>query len=96
MLAAAREAVPQLVIPTWADQWENADAIVRSGSGILLEEHERDTGTILEAVQRLMHDESLRAAARRVATEISEMPSPSDHVTALERLALDRGRRSGL
>ncbi len=86
LLAAARQGIPQLLIPTWADQWENSDAIARTGAGILLEENERDAETIHAAVQKLLNDESYRVSADRLAQEIAEMPSPSDHVATLETL----------
>jgi len=86
MLAAAREGVPQLVIPTWADQWENADAIAGTGAGILLEESERDAESLFDAVNRLLDDPGHRDAASRLAAEIAAMPSPDHFVTTLERL----------
>lgn len=87
LLAAAREGVPQLTIPTWADQWENSDAIAGTGAGILLEEDQRDTASIQTAVQQLLTDYKYGAAARRLATEIAAMPSPDDHVARLQELA---------
>jgi calicheamicin 3'-O-methyl-rhamnosyltransferase len=90
MLAAAREGVPQLVIPTWADQWENADAIVRTGSAILLEEGERDAATIQASVETLLYDASYRVAAKQLASEIAQMPTPADHVVTLEQLVKNR------
>jgi UDP:flavonoid glycosyltransferase YjiC (YdhE family) len=86
MLAAAREGIPQLAIPTWADQWENADAIARTGAGVVLEETERDTVSIRDAVNRLLHDHAYIEAGSRLATEIAAMPSPRHHVATLEEL----------
>jgi calicheamicin 3'-O-methyl-rhamnosyltransferase len=86
MLAAAGQGVPQLLIPTWADQWENSDALARTGSGILLEENERDSAAIHQAVNSLMHDTAYRDAASALATEVAAMPGPDDHVSTIERL----------
>ena len=86
MLAAARQGIPQLLIPTWADQWENSDALACTGSGILLEEDERSARAIHDAVDRLMQDTTYREAAKALATEIAAMPAPADHVTTIERL----------
>jgi UDP:flavonoid glycosyltransferase YjiC (YdhE family) len=86
MLAAAREAVPQLTIPTWADQWENADAIALAGAGIVLEQDQHDSVSIHTAVQLLLESQTYRASADRLAHEIAAMSSPSDHVTTIEQL----------
>lgn len=86
MLAAARQGVPQLLLPTWADQWENSDALARAGSGILLEEDERSAVAIHNAVDSLMNDATYRTAAEALASEIAAMPAPADHVTTIERL----------
>jgi UDP:flavonoid glycosyltransferase YjiC (YdhE family) len=86
ILAAAREGLPQLAIPTWADQWENSDAIARAGSAIVLEEGERDRDAIHAAVDRLLHGTTHRNAAHLLAQEIAAMPSPNDHVATIEHL----------
>jgi UDP:flavonoid glycosyltransferase YjiC (YdhE family) len=90
MLAAARRGIAQLSIPTWADQWENADAIARTGSGITLEENERDAASILNAVNTLIEDDEYRGAAKRLTVEITAMPSPRDHVATIERIVAGR------
>jgi UDP:flavonoid glycosyltransferase YjiC (YdhE family) len=87
MLATACAAIPQLLIPTWADQWENADAIARTGAGIMLEENQRDSATIHDAALALLEHAESRSAAGRLAAEILAMPSPAEHVDTLERLA---------
>jgi UDP-N-acetylglucosamine:LPS N-acetylglucosamine transferase len=86
MLAAAREGVAQLTIPTWADQWENADAIARAGAGIVLEQDQHDTASIHAALGQLLGDDVYRVAADRLAAEIAAMPSADDHVITIEEL----------
>ncbi len=86
VLAAAREGIPQLLIPTWADQWDNADAIGRTRAGIVLEDNQRDTEAIHTATQKLLRDDLYQLSAARLAREIAEMPSPTDHVQTLEDL----------
>jgi UDP-glucoronosyl and UDP-glucosyl transferase len=86
MLGAACRGVPQLAIPTWADQWENADAIVRTGAAIMLEDNERDAASIHDALQRLLTDANFTMAASRLANEFDAMPTPADHVATLEHL----------
>jgi UDP:flavonoid glycosyltransferase YjiC (YdhE family) len=75
------------MIPTWADQWENADAIVRTGAAIMLEEDQRDSSSIRVAAVALLEHHAYRSAASRRAAEFAAMPSPAEHVDALEQLA---------
>ncbi|MGB8857937.1 MAG: glycosyltransferase [Ilumatobacteraceae bacterium] len=86
VLGAARHGVPQLLYPMAADQWDNADAVSRAGAGIVLELEHRDAADIAAALQRLLHEPALRAAASAVAAEIAAMPSATDHVAAIEAL----------
>jgi UDP-N-acetylglucosamine:LPS N-acetylglucosamine transferase len=86
LLAAARVGVPQLTIPTWADQWENADAVAHAGAGIVLEHDQHDSASIRAALERLLHDGTYRDAAARLAGDIAAMPTASDHVTTIEQL----------
>jgi calicheamicin 3'-O-methyl-rhamnosyltransferase len=85
-LAAAASGVPQLAIPTWADQWENSDAYVRTGAGLMLEENERDAESIRSAILRLLTNDQFSVAAAQLAKEIAAMPSSTDHVLTLEQL----------
>lgn len=86
VLGAATHGVPQLLYPVAADQWDNADAVSRSGAGIVLEMAHRDAATIAAALQQLLHEPTARAAARMVADEVGLMPSAADHVAAIEAL----------
>jgi calicheamicin 3'-O-methyl-rhamnosyltransferase len=86
ILAAAASGVPQLAVPTWADQWENSDACVRTGAGLMLEEDERDAASIQDAILRLLSNKEFSLAAGQLAREIAAMPSSSDHVRTLEQL----------
>jgi Glycosyltransferase family 28 C-terminal domain len=86
MLAAARVGVPQLTIPTWADQWQNADAVARAGAGIVLEHDQHDSASIRAALELLLHDGAYWDAAARLAGDIAAMPTASDHVTTIEQL----------
>lgn len=87
MLGAASAGVPQVVVPLFADQWENADAIASAGAAITCEEDERTTASLGSALDRAMTDDGCRTAARSVAREMSLMPTAAEHVPTLEALA---------
>jgi UDP:flavonoid glycosyltransferase YjiC (YdhE family) len=87
MLNTALAGVVQLSIPTFADQWQNAEAIAHAGAALTLDEGHRDSGSIANAVRSLLEDERFQRAARRLSSEIAQMPTPKDHVSFLEELA---------
>jgi UDP:flavonoid glycosyltransferase YjiC (YdhE family) len=89
-LGAAARGLPQVHFPMFADQWENADAAAGADLSITLETDQRSAGDIGDAIDRILGDQSFKQAALRVASEIAEMPSPSDHVGAIEALGNSR------
>ena len=87
VLGAASHGRPQMVVPLFADQWENGVAVDEAGCGIVLgpdrrgaEDIDRSLGTILASPP--YHD-----AASRVAAEIAAMPAAIDVVLEVEALA---------
>jgi len=86
MLGPLAEGIPILATPRGADQFENADAIVRSGAGIAVQPSELTVEGVTHAARRVLEDPSFRAAAQRVATEISGMPHPDTLVGRIEDL----------
>lgn len=87
LLGAAGRGIPQLFNPIAADQWENADAATGAGVAITCEMDQRSASHIGTALDRLLGDPHVKQAASQVAAEIAAMPSPADHVAALESLA---------
>ena len=87
MLGAASAGVPQLVVPIFADQWDNADAIASAGAAIVCEEDERTAESLGSALDRVLADDGCRTAAASVAREMSLMPPAADHVPQLEATA---------
>jgi UDP:flavonoid glycosyltransferase YjiC (YdhE family) len=86
LLASASLGLPQLLFPLGADQWENADAIAAAGAGIVCEPEARSSSQLAEAIDRLLHDSAVLAAAQRLATEIRAMPTAADHVAEITLL----------
>jgi UDP:flavonoid glycosyltransferase YjiC (YdhE family) len=87
VLGAALHGVPQLLFPFAADQWENADAVARSGAGVVCELANRSAAELGAALQLLLHEDSMRECATKVAAEIASMPLVAAHLGAIEALA---------
>lgn len=89
-LGAAAAGVPQLFLPTVADQFANADAFSAAGVGAqLLPEGVTRAGdrrrnavvradSIADSARRLLADTQVREAARRLAAEIAALPGPAE------------------
>ena len=87
VLGAAERGLPHLCLPLGADQFDNADAVSRSGAGLMLEPHEIDESTLRPAIEHIVRDGDTRAAAAAIAGEIGAMPPPHELVGAIEALA---------
>ena len=87
LFAAAARGIPQLSVPIAADQWDNADALVAAGAGLMLEPNERTAHAINDAVSLLLDRHSYGHAARALAEGFAALPHPRDHVTTIEALA---------
>ena len=77
-LAALSHGLPQLCMPQAADQFLNTRACVEAGVGLALEGAEITESAVADAGQRLLSDTEFRAAAGRVAEEITHMPPPNE------------------
>jgi UDP:flavonoid glycosyltransferase YjiC (YdhE family) len=75
-LAALATGLPQLCLPQAADQFLNAAACARSGTGIALQPGEVTEEGVAAAVQSLLAEDSYRLAAERIRAEIAAMPEP--------------------
>lgn len=78
-LTALDAGVPQIVVPQGADGPINAAAVAAAGCGLNVTDEELDAAL----VERLLTEESLRANAERIRTEMHGMPSPTDVVDRL-------------
>ncbi len=87
MLGAASAGVPQIVVPLFADQWDNADAIASAGAATTCDENERDATSLGAALDHVVADGRCRTAAESVAREMSLMPTAADHIPGLEAVA---------
>lgn len=85
-LASVHAGVPQLVMPHGADNWINADMLVRCGLGLSLEPEKVDA----DVLTSLLHDERLRASARAAVAELAAQPGPDQIVPRLAALTAAR------
>ena len=89
VLGAAAHAQPQVVVPLFADQWENGVAVAGAGCGIVVEPDSRGAEDFERALRAVLSDQSLRDAAARVGREVEAMPAASDLAIEIEALAGD-------
>lgn len=87
VLGAAGYGVPQVCIPQAADQFRNAEAVTRTGSGLTVSSDRADPRGIADAISTILNRPDYRLAAERVRAEILAMPTPTQVATHLEALA---------
>ena len=87
VLGTASHGRPQLVVPLFADQWENGIAVNDAGCGIVLGPTERGMEALEQALVTLLAGSSHRDAAIRVAGEVAAMPTANDLAHEIEVLA---------
>jgi UDP:flavonoid glycosyltransferase YjiC (YdhE family) len=75
--SALHYAVPQLVLPSFADNPMSAQRVSDRGVGLSLEPAEADRATVHALVGRLLAEPGFAAAAREVSAEMAGQPSPS-------------------
>ncbi|MDT8913278.1 nucleotide disphospho-sugar-binding domain-containing protein [Amycolatopsis sp. PS_44_ISF1] len=72
--------VPQLVLPSFADNPMSAQQVADRGVGLSHDPATVDVGTVRALVGRLLEEESFRTAAAQVRDEMAAQPSPSSVV----------------
>jgi MGT family glycosyltransferase len=87
VVAALAHGLPQVVLPIFADQPENAARVAALGAGRVLGPEARTPEAIRTAVRAVLADPAYRLGAERVRDEIIALPGPEENVTVLERLA---------
>ncbi|WP_409465525.1 nucleotide disphospho-sugar-binding domain-containing protein [Amycolatopsis sp. GA6-003] len=85
--------VPQLVLPSFADNPMSAERVVDRGVGLSHDPSTVDVFTVRKLVAQLLEDESFRRAAAEVRAEMGEQPAPADVVA--RAVAALRGEAAG-
>lgn len=70
--------VPQLVLPSFADNPMSAQRVADRGIGLQHDPSTVDAATLRESITRLLTEPSFTQAAAEVAAEMSGQPSPAD------------------
>ena len=78
VLGGLAAGMPMVVIPFFGDQLDNAKRVHDAGGGIAV--FEPDAAAIRTAIVRVLSDVRIRAAAGKIAEEISSMPSVGDAI----------------
>lgn len=86
-LGAFGAGLPQLVLPQGADQFTNAEAVVAAGVGARLLGGDAVEDVIFEQARKLLADEAVLGAARKLADEVAAMPSPAEVAQRLPEFA---------
>jgi UDP:flavonoid glycosyltransferase YjiC (YdhE family) len=73
-----------VITPISADQPDNARLMEEAGVGVVVRRW--DAASLRAAIGQALVDQEVRSAARRVAHEMSIMPSIDDAVRELERM----------
>ncbi|UJW31680.1 DUF1205 domain-containing protein [Saccharothrix sp. AJ9571] len=89
-LTALETGLPQLVLPVFDDQFENADAVVRAGAGVSLPPHAVEPAAVARHCAEILATPGFRPAADLIAREIAAQPTPLDVVTTLHLPPLRR------
>ena len=86
MFGSLAHGVPQVVIPQGADNFINGDLLARAEAAQVLAPGELTPQAVKNALQSVLDTPSYPEAARRLATEIAEMPSPDEVAQTLRSL----------
>ncbi len=86
LLGGLAHGIAQVAVPQGADQFVNAEALVRSGAGLALMPSEISPATLRERADRLLNTAPFKAAAENIAEQIAAMPSPAEVARALPGL----------
>lgn len=83
VLTALAAGCPQLVMPQFDDQFDNAEAVVTAGAGLRVTGDEVTPGLVAE----LLKEPRFAEAAAAIAAEIAELPAPAAIMSIMEKLA---------
>lgn len=77
--------IPQLVMPSFADNFLSAQRVVERGVGLSLDPTTVDGATVRASIERLLAEPAFTAAALEVSAEMATQPSPTAVIERLTR-----------
>ena len=75
--------MPQLVLPSFADNPLSAQRVSERGAGLAHDPTTLDVGTARTLIERLLDEPSFATAAAEVAAEMASQPSPAAIITCM-------------
>lgn len=92
VVAALAHGLPQVVVPIFADQPENAARVTALGAGVTLGPEARTPEAVRTAVRAVLADPAYRQGAERIRDEINALATPQATVPLLEQIAAEYSR----
>jgi UDP:flavonoid glycosyltransferase YjiC (YdhE family) len=86
-LTAFAAGIPQLVLPQFDDQIENAQAVADAGAGTYLTADALSLDEVIARASELIGSDSCAQGARQIAAEVAGQPSPAEVVGLLAKMA---------
>jgi UDP:flavonoid glycosyltransferase YjiC (YdhE family) len=77
---------PMVALPLFWDQYDNAQRVAETGFGIRLQTYEFEGGELLDAVDRLLADEHLRARMTGISERVQASPGTVRAAELIERI----------
>ncbi len=87
VISALCHGIPLVVLPQAVDQFMQAERVAAAGVGLALAPQEADGDRVAKAVDQVLTDTGIRAAAREAADRIAELPEPARIADRLEQFA---------
>jgi MGT family glycosyltransferase len=83
-LGALAHAVPLVLVPQGADQFDNAARCAAAGAAVVVRPDELTPEAVRSALRRVLDEPAFTEAAQRLAREIAEMGTPEEVAGVLE------------
>ena len=84
---------PMIVMPLFADQFDNAQRVQEKGLGVRIEPYQFEPRQLVEAVDQLLRDDTTQLKAKQVAERIAKANSKQRACLALEELVCTQSKQ---
>ncbi len=90
-LAVLQEGLPQILVPVWWDQFENARRVVESGAGLLLRAGHCTPESLRKTTERVLEEPGLRDKARSLAAALARYGGAEEAADLIVNLESGKG-----